>query len=396
MGDEPSPNERLDGEEALSPIRAPGASTETKASEETTSREEEPDGVFPPDGADLLALLGQVSADAKCRFPDRRGSWSRRIAGATWTPGIFPGDARRAFQLALTFDDGPDSKHTEELLRWLKQADIQATFFVVGQQIHSGTYTLIQQILRDGHVLGNHSFRHDTAHTSHGAEVWGDDYLLAEYRFTQMRVDMAFLAKSAADFRAADRRIFGRDGLKMPPSESARQWPDIERRYAQWLGERGYAAIHPPARMLWARPPGGNPWFGPDTDEAVDQRAHIARAMRVAGMAIVLWDIDTRDWWHLVHTEEEMRGAAIADSVSAEWGRGGVTLFHDRVPLAALAELQQRAAALEHPLALVTLNTLAQQQFGCSVEELARELTLQNLDASVDAAHQRLRSEARD
>lgn len=367
-------------------IDGPPASEEASAGSQPIP---ETDGMFPPNGADLLALLGQVSADARCRFPDRKGTWSRRLAGATWTPGLFPGDARQAFQLALTFDDGPDSRHTASLLDWLKQSNVHASFFVVGQQIQAQTYPLIQRILQEGHVLGNHSFRHDTAQTERTSEAWGDDYLLAEYRLTQIRVDMAYLAKSASEFRAWDRRIFGATGVNMTPTQSAQRWPEIETRYAAWLDEQGYSVLVPPARMVWARPPGGNPWFGPDTPESVDRRAHIARAMRVAGMAIVLWDIDTRDWWHLVHTPEAERGQAIAQSVEAEWARGGITLFHDRVPLDALSLLQVRAIDLPQALELVTLDALATHRFQCSPKELAAELHLQSVESAVESARRR-------
>jgi peptidoglycan/xylan/chitin deacetylase (PgdA/CDA1 family) len=61
--------------------------------------------------------------------------------------------------MALTFDDGPHPQATREILALLKQHDAKATFFVVGQ--HAQTYPeIIQEIYRDGHELGNHSWDH--------------------------------------------------------------------------------------------------------------------------------------------------------------------------------------------------------------------------------------------
>jgi len=59
---------------------------------------------------------------------------------------------------ALTFDDGPAGRDTERLLDGLCARGIRAVFCVVGTQIQrpDGRATL-QRIVRDGHVLANHS-----------------------------------------------------------------------------------------------------------------------------------------------------------------------------------------------------------------------------------------------
>jgi peptidoglycan/xylan/chitin deacetylase (PgdA/CDA1 family) len=60
--------------------------------------------------------------------------------------------------LALTFDDGP-SAFTGPLLDSLAKYDIKATFFVVGTRVrnHPGT---MERMMREGHVIANHSFSH--------------------------------------------------------------------------------------------------------------------------------------------------------------------------------------------------------------------------------------------
>jgi cellulose synthase/poly-beta-1,6-N-acetylglucosamine synthase-like glycosyltransferase/peptidoglycan/xylan/chitin deacetylase (PgdA/CDA1 family)/spore germination protein YaaH len=61
--------------------------------------------------------------------------------------------------LSLTFDDGPDPQWTPQILRILKQKNVKATFFVIGANVeaHPG---LVQQILAEGHEIGNHTFTH--------------------------------------------------------------------------------------------------------------------------------------------------------------------------------------------------------------------------------------------
>lgn len=62
--------------------------------------------------------------------------------------------------MALTFDDGPDPFSTPVILKLLAKYDVQATFFVVG--IKAARHPeLIDEILAQGHTIGNHSWDHD-------------------------------------------------------------------------------------------------------------------------------------------------------------------------------------------------------------------------------------------
>jgi peptidoglycan/xylan/chitin deacetylase (PgdA/CDA1 family) len=59
----------------------------------------------------------------------------------------------------LTFDDGP-SKLTGEVLDILKESNINATFFVLGQQVHRYP-ELLTRIKEEGHAIGNHTYNHN-------------------------------------------------------------------------------------------------------------------------------------------------------------------------------------------------------------------------------------------
>lgn len=62
-------------------------------------------------------------------------------------------------EIAISFDDGPATNHTPEILQLLKQADVKATFFCIGNRI-AGNENILQQIKEDGHIIGNHSYSH--------------------------------------------------------------------------------------------------------------------------------------------------------------------------------------------------------------------------------------------
>jgi peptidoglycan-N-acetylglucosamine deacetylase len=69
------------------------------------------------------------------------------------------GQDRNRHRVALTFDDGPDSRWTPMILDTLRSRGAKATFFVVGQNVDT-EQRLLQRIYNEGHEIGNHTFRH--------------------------------------------------------------------------------------------------------------------------------------------------------------------------------------------------------------------------------------------
>lgn len=61
--------------------------------------------------------------------------------------------------VALTFDDGPNPIQTPKVLQILKEWQVTACFFCIGRKIE-GNEKLLQQIVAEGHLIGNHSFTH--------------------------------------------------------------------------------------------------------------------------------------------------------------------------------------------------------------------------------------------
>ncbi|MEH2150187.1 polysaccharide deacetylase family protein [Nostoc sp.] len=61
--------------------------------------------------------------------------------------------------IALTIDDGPWPKTTLEMLDILKQNDVKATFFWVGQALQANP-DLAKREVAEGHAIGNHTWHH--------------------------------------------------------------------------------------------------------------------------------------------------------------------------------------------------------------------------------------------
>lgn len=68
---------------------------------------------------------------------------------------IYHSEIKRAF---LTFDDGP-SQNTKDILNILKENNIKATFFVLGNQVEIMPETT-KRIYDEGHYIANHGYSH--------------------------------------------------------------------------------------------------------------------------------------------------------------------------------------------------------------------------------------------
>ena len=76
----------------------------------------------------------------------------------------------RSGRVALTFDDGPDPEWTPVILDVLDEYDVKATFFVNG--IRVAEYPEIaSEVVRRGHSLQNHGYRHQLVTALSDAEV---------------------------------------------------------------------------------------------------------------------------------------------------------------------------------------------------------------------------------
>ena len=80
----------------------------------------------------------------------------KSIFQALYPYGVFCADKRAVY---LTFDDGPIPEVTPRVLAILAKYKVEATFFMVGENIdkHPEVY---EQVVQAGHSIGNHSYNH--------------------------------------------------------------------------------------------------------------------------------------------------------------------------------------------------------------------------------------------
>jgi peptidoglycan/xylan/chitin deacetylase (PgdA/CDA1 family) len=173
-------------------------------------------------GALVVALLVVVSGCSPGLIIPRNG-----ILGDVYVRG----PANRPV-VALTFDDGPNGRCTEETLDALAAMQAPATFFLLGANLGDGhDDALLARMYHEGHRIGLHGWGHGLRHVS--------------LEFAEHDLHRGIDSLSAAVARAG-----------LPPDAVARLY----------------------------RPP-----FGVVTGP-------LASATRKAGLAIILWTISVEDW----------------------------------------------------------------------------------------------------
>ena len=103
-------------------------------------------------------------------------------------------DGRRDKEVALTFDDGPDTRWTPRILDILKEKNVAATFFIVGENALTQR-SLLERMIAEGHEIGSHTYTHPNLATT------GTVQTLFELNATQ-RLFQAFTGRSLKLFRA--------------------------------------------------------------------------------------------------------------------------------------------------------------------------------------------------
>ena len=82
---------------------------------------------------------------------------------AKWLRWIYPKALWRMDKhehaVYLTFDDGPIPESTPFILTTLREYGVKATFFMVGENVLR-YHNLYNQIVEEGHQVGNHTFNH--------------------------------------------------------------------------------------------------------------------------------------------------------------------------------------------------------------------------------------------
>src|SRR5512146_21212 len=79
-------------------------------------------------------------------------------ASKVFRPALIRGPAD-CQDIVLTFDDGPTSPFTEQILDILAERQVPATFFLCGKNVERHP-EIARRTVREGHTIGNHTYSH--------------------------------------------------------------------------------------------------------------------------------------------------------------------------------------------------------------------------------------------
>jgi peptidoglycan-N-acetylglucosamine deacetylase len=145
------------------------------------------------------AALGALGAAGAAGFAWYHGQVpTSQLYGATICRA--PGAER---QIALTYDDGPNPRHTAALMEVLEDHGARASFFLIGRWAEREP-GLVRELAAAGHALGNHTWSHPTM-PLRSAEAIRD-----ELRRCRAAVERAGAALAEVDGAALMRPPYGR------------------------------------------------------------------------------------------------------------------------------------------------------------------------------------------
>ncbi len=184
-------------------------------------------------------------------------------------------------KIALTFDDGPSALYTADILDYLNDEGVRATFFVVGSQARNNPELLLREET-EGHEIGNHTDTHPRL--------------------------------SGKQFSVCDKcgGVITHDGSICPAASGG---------VGSCVCTALIREIEACADTVYELSERQTSLFRPPEGYCTEEISAVASAM---DYRIILWNIDTRDWDRATADE-------IASQVLSDVQSGDIILFHDSV-----------------------------------------------------------------
>lgn len=160
-------------------------------------------------------------------------------------------DERRDKVLYLTFDEGYENGYTAQILDVLQKCNVPAAFFVTGPYIETER-ELIERMISEGHIVGNHTVHHPNLPKLESAEKMAEELCVLNEKFlTAYGVPMKYMRPPEGEYSERLLKLADTLGYKtIFWSFAYRDWnPDLQKG-AAYAFEQVTPYIHDGAILL--------------------------------------------------------------------------------------------------------------------------------------------------
>ena len=112
--------------------------------------------------------------------------------------GIALGNEEKNY-IYLTFDLGYEAGYTETILDVLKEKNVQGTFFVTAHYVNSAS-DIVQRIIDEGHILGNHTVNHYSMPDLSDEEINNEIMTLHQTVYEKYGYEMKYIRPPMGEF----------------------------------------------------------------------------------------------------------------------------------------------------------------------------------------------------
>jgi len=164
--------------------------------------------------------------------------------------GVWIGNTKEK-NIYLTFDCGYENGYTDDILDVLKQKKVPATFFVTGHYITDQS-SLVQRMVKEGHIIGNHSWGHpDLSKISDERYKIELEKLKEAYTELTGRTDMNYLRPPSGTFSERALKLGEQEGYTTVFwSFAYRDWLRDQQKGGNYAYKSIMKRVHPDAIML--------------------------------------------------------------------------------------------------------------------------------------------------
>ncbi len=111
------------------------------------------------EGEIVTADISPEEGKRQVEVEDKTGLLTTSYEKFPQYPTLYHQGAGGEHEVAITFDDGPDPTWTPKILDILKQYNVPAAFFILGQQAENYP-GIVRRIVAEGHEFGSHTYTH--------------------------------------------------------------------------------------------------------------------------------------------------------------------------------------------------------------------------------------------